>query len=338
MTRIPQRLDRYRSGKRLVVSRWCGSPGGDTAQLFWTTAPCVLVRTHYDSVRLAIASEPQADSGFPDLRTTASYAAPMRIAGVAAAPAADGVVVRCEDAAGVRLTTVRGGGVVASVAYGDLPTDVALATNGQRIVMLLQRGSSIATFDDWTLTRPGSWTLAPLRAALGPVGLEACDVRGDGDAVLIATPDSWSRWRWDGGLIEAWRAPPSESLVAWHHRHAVVSMSFDPVRGEPPPGSPGAGETSHLVVWDLASGRGRSLGECRDWPRGHVSHDGRWLIVDRVSSAGRGLELWDLDRDTLVERIATQRRSARALAFSPDASEIGVATSDDLFVLRINRD
>ncbi len=156
MTRIPQRLDRYRSGKRLVVSRWCGSPGGDTAKLFWTTAPCVLVRAHYDSVRLAIASEPQADSGFPDLRTTASYAAPVRhrITGVAAAPAADGVVVRCEDAAGVRLTTVRGGGVVASVVYGDLPADVALATNGQRIVMVLQRDSSIATFDDSGRSRP----------------------------------------------------------------------------------------------------------------------------------------------------------------------------------------
>jgi hypothetical protein len=338
---LPQRLGPYRSGKRLVLSRWYGWPGGDTNRLFWTAVPCALLRSGYEAVSLRVAHESHLDSAFPSLRNAAWYAAPdrRRIAGMAASPAADGIVARCEDPAGFRLTTVRDADVVATRVYADPPGDSAIATDGRRI--LVQRHhTSIEVFDDWTLARSRPWSLAPLQAALGPVDLNLCDLRSDGDAVAIATADSWSRWTWDGRLIEAWRSPElvvsSWCLVGPLRRQVILHMRFDPARIEPPPAGISAARQWHLVKWDLATGRGRSLGDCYEWPKGDVSRDGRWLAVDRVLPEGRGFELWDLDGDTLVERIPIRKRGIRAAAFSPDAREVAVATTDDLFVMRLD--
>lgn len=91
----------------------------------------------------------------------------------------------------------------------------------------------------------------------------------------------------------------------------------------------------HLVVWDLRSGAGRSLGAAYGWPRAARSPDGRWLLADRVSQTGRGLELWDLATGALVERLSSRRRAVQALAFAPDSRHVALATMQDFFVMRI---
>ncbi|PCC75336.1 hypothetical protein SAMN02745121_03939 [Nannocystis exedens] len=54
-----------------------------------------------------------------------------------------------------------------------------------------------------------------------------------------------------------------------------------------------------------------------------------------MTRAGRGLELWDLSTDTLVERLPTRGRAVQAIAFAPDSEHVSVATMQDWFVLRV---
>ena len=61
------------------------------------------------------------------------------------------------------------------------------------------------------------------------------------------------------------------------------------------------------MVWDpRREGRAR-WGGVR-LARAARSPDGRWLLADRVSQTGRGLELWDLATGALVERLSSRRR------------------------------
>ncbi|MFT3765144.1 MAG: hypothetical protein QM820_06460 [Minicystis sp.] len=225
--------------------------------------------------------------------------------------------------------------IVATRAHADSHYQVRVATDGKRIVTTTHQGPNLWWFDGWDLRHREPWSLEPLRQALGDVPLRALDVRNLGDAVMIATKGTWSRWSWEGRLLDAWRAPLDTTdrpyLVCWHDEAPLVYMRPN----DPATGLPRSGDC-HLIEWNLPRGLGRSFGAHRSWPVADRSADGRWLVADRVTPEGRGLELWNLRAGTFVERLDARRRAARAIAFAPSGTEVAVATMDDLFVLRID--
>lgn len=326
-----QRIAPFRAGRRLVFARYLGELYGQAEAVWWADEPCCLVRWSFDTAELVRESTASQWSG----RLRASSRGP-RLMGMAAPRAGDGLVIVHEHPDGARMVTSRADGMVAERTWREGHGDLRIATDGRRIV----HGDSLATtltcHDSWSLEAPRPWSLEPVKRALGDVRMQIRGLRDLGDSLLISTTDTWSRWRWDGELLACWRGPWCEwsgpYLLAWHPDGPVVFMQMiDPETGRTSVHRDGA----HLVVWDLQRGTPHSLGTAHDWPRATRSPDGRWLVADRVTRAGRGLELWDLTRETLVERLDIRRRAALAMAFAPDSAHVAVATAQDFFVLRV---
>lgn len=324
---VPQRVLPFRAGRRLAFDRHLGDLRGQARAMSWTDEPCCLVRASYDGAEVVRASN--AVDWTTRLRWSSQG---PRLMGMAAPRAGDGLVVVHEHPEGLRFVTLRGREDMSERTWPGEHYDPPLATDGRRIVFGGQRGP-LWRVGDWSLAAREPWSLEPVRRALGEVRLFVGELRDLGDALLISTTDTWSRWSWDGALEACWRAPAGEwsgpHLLAWHAAGPVVFM---PTKGR-------AGfsrDDYHMMVWDLARGEGRSLGVAYGWPRAARSPDGRWLVVERVTGAGRGLELWDLSAHVLVERIATRGRAVQALAFAPDGVHVAAATMQDFFVLRVD--
>ncbi|XXT23143.1 hypothetical protein WME94_16540 [Sorangium sp. So ce429] len=327
----PQRVASFRAGRRLTFVRYLGGMSGQAREVSWADEPWCLVRCSFDTAELARASTGRDACD----RLRWSSRGP-RLMGVASSRAGDGLVILHEHPDGVRVVTRRGEEAVVERTWPGDHHDPPLATDGARIVFGGQHGP-LWRVDDWSLAARAPWSLDPVQRALGEARLFVHDLRDVDDALLISTTDTWSRWSWDGELLACWRAPAGEwsrpYLLAWHEAGPIVFMQTnDPVTGRPVHGRDGY----HVVVWDLARGEGRSLGAAHGWPRAARSADGRWLVVERATRAGRGLELWDLSTHTLVERIATRGRAVQALAFAPDGVHVAAATMQDFFVLRVD--
>jgi len=326
-----QRIAPFRAGRRLVFARHLGELFGQAQAVWWADEPCCLVRSSFDTA--ALVRESTARKSFSGLR--ASSGGP-RLMGMAAPRAGDGLVIVHVHPDGARMVTSRADGMVAERTWREGHSDVLLATDGRRIVHSDSSRTALTCHDSWSLDAPRPWSLDLVKRALGDVRMHIGGLLDLGDALVISTTDTWSRWRWDGELLACWRAPGGEysgpNLLAWHPEGPVVFMQMiDPVTGGTSPHRDGW----HLVVWDLKRGTGRSLGTAYRWPRATRSPDGRWLVADRVTRAGRGLELWDLASETLVERLGIRRHAVQAMAFAPDSAHVAVATMQDLFVLRV---
>lgn len=325
----------------MVFAREIGPLPGDVPIVWWADEPCCLVQGFFNR-GVELVRESTAHQESARLRCSASpelgpYTSGPRLLGKAAPRAGDGLVIVHEHLAGVRMVTSRGQGIVGERIWRQDLFNICLVTDGRRIIVRDPYGTTLRCHDSWWLDAPPtSWSLEPLRRATDPAQMFVVDLLDLGDSLLISTPDTYSRWSWDGALLERWPGPPKESmaphLVAWHPDGPVLYKTiFDPATGRWTCGRNGW----HLVIWDLKREEERSLGPSYDWPRGARSADGRWLVVDRVAQGGRGLELWDLSTGTLVERLPTRRHPVRALAFAPDNLHIAVASGTEFFVLRI---
>ncbi|MEZ4236412.1 MAG: hypothetical protein R3F59_09675 [Myxococcota bacterium] len=296
---VPQRLLPFRRGRALRFDRWCHQlPYRSSAhRLLWTERGLAcLVRAGWDRALLSVDGASGIEARSP---------AGQRLMGLAATPAGDAVAIVHEHPDGARLATF--GRAPAARVYPERHYDVTLATDGERIVL---RGHlAPPTVLPWSLAARTPWG--------GPCDGLASVQAVDG-AVLVLSRTAASLRAWDGAAIATWPLPrPDAWLAAWHRATPVVFAG-----GE-------------LLLWDLASGRTRSLGAARSYPDGSVAPDGRWLVIDRVGPQGRGLELWDLREPALVERLPTRGRACTC-AFSPDGAVLGVAIGDDLFLLRVD--
>ena len=330
-----QRMLPFRSGRHVRFARHLGVLFGQARDLFWSDGPSCLVRRSYDSAELVRESP----GCMTPIRLSASSHGP-RLMGLAVPRNSDGLVIVHEHPHGARLVTQRGKELVAERIWPEEHVDVAIATNGRQIVVSESRRAELSCYAEWSLGSPTTWSLAPVRRALGGVRLNVVGLRDLGDSLLIWTPDTWSRWSWDQALLACWPTPASAGwgpyLVAWHEDGPVLHMQTPAPQAGPASGRPSLERDAwHLVVWDLRSGAGRSLGAAYGWPRAARSPDGRWLLADRVSQTGRGLELWDLATGALVERLSSRRRAVQALAFAPDSRHVALATMQDFFVMRI---
>lgn len=332
---IPQRVAPFRGGRGLRFARYLGGLTGQAREAWWDDEPTCLVRWSYDTAE--VVRESTASAVFERVR--ASSRGP-RLMGMAASRAGDVLAIVHEDPEGARIVVRRGRERVAEGIWPEGHTDVSIVTDGRRIVV--RGGREPTVWSCAAALRAGTsgsaqverepWPLAALQPSSEP---QVTGLRVVGDAVLISTVDTWSRWSWDGQLRAWWRGPgwTTPYVLAWHEAGPVLFMpALDPATG-----AAKVGRDAHEVfVWDLAEGRGRSFGPARGWPCAARSPDGRWLVLDRVARAGRGLELWDVPAGVLVARLENRRRAAQALAFAPDGLHVAVATMDDFFVLRID--
>lgn len=326
---VPQRVAPFRAGRRLRFVRHVCALFGQAHKVFWTEEPFCVMRWSYDAAALVATLE----QGEPAVLRVSSHG--PRLMAMAAPRSADGLVIVHEHPEGARIVTTRRGARIGERICPLERHNPPLATDGRRIVLYDRRATTLLRFDLWSLPEPEAWSLAPLAAALGEVGPHVGALQDLGDALLISTRDAWSRWSWDGRLLACWRTPEVERspyLLAWHPAGPVVHMMMiDPATGRPTFGRDGW----HVCLWDLERRTERSLGMAHGWPLAARSPDGRWVVLERVSRAGRGLELWDAAAGTMLERIETRGRAVQALAFAPDGLQVAVATTQDLLVLRI---
>ncbi len=323
-----QRIAVFGAGARLTLVRHIDTLHGQAQRVWWHDGyPRCLVRAQYDAAHLLVATEG------PSLHFRATCGG-ARLMGMAASPAGDGLIALHEHPRGARLYTSRGGELVGEHVFSSGRFDQQIATDGRTVVLTEPRGAAPRRFADWSLAESTPWSLEPLRDALAEPCGPVTGLYDLGDGPLLVTARSWSRWRWDGQLLAAWKAPRDRdplNLIAWHDAAPILHAASLDAHG--PERDVLSGH--EMFVWDCLGGRAHSLGQALGWPRGACSPDGRWLLVDRVTRHGRGLELWDLPALRLVERLDTRRRAVQAIAFAPDSLHVALATMDDLFVLRV---
>ncbi len=329
----PPHLEAFAAGKHLVFARYCGAVSG-WVKVFWSDELCCLVQPKPDRFQrdpsTVMLLVPQAMGGLREVSRIQGGS--MDLLAYAASPAADGLAVVLEDPAGRRLMTTRGHEVVAERTYpgdsvGTFTMPDLLVTDGRCILTGEGGDRELRCFVDWELSRQVSFSLEPLGQALGDPRLHAGgSALRSGDTVLMLS-GGWSRWSWDGRLLEVWRAPRS-MFIAWHDAGPILIMR-DPAPGANP-------HTMHVVVWDLDTAQARSLGATRSIPQAARSPDGRWLVFSRKTAAEENwLELWDLQSFTPVERIPLGKEESVRIVFSPSGAEVAVVWGEALFVLRL---
>ena len=327
--RVPQTLIKYRRGIRMRFERWFGVAGDCKAILWNEGTPYWIVRIGMGDVRLATTD-----------RTVVAYTNPARLKAVVATPDFARLVVAHEHRAGhARLAIVDADGELATTDYADSDGSVGLATDGHTIVASAHVAPLVSSFTH-ALAERRPWPLDKLHKRLRDPCTSISAIKSLGDAVFVATRQSWSRWSWGGTLLDAWPAPVTRrrmypasttdrreidwplTLIDWHPRFPLIQTFTDVGR-------------SVLVEWDLEKSSGREIGDTNERVVAARSSDGRYVVADRVDSGGRGLYLWDSERGEIVERLETRRYGVSAMTFRPGTREVAVATSEGVFSLDV---